>query len=105
MKSADKIKVIEEFISNPNINRLYETLEKIDLIKYNYSEYMTTAPINCDEELRRVPNAECEVVSAIMTMLLREDHFSNGALEERHRNGQVIPAVEALQENGKKQRG
>lgn len=98
MKSADKIKVIEEFISNPNINRLYETLKKIDLIKYNYSEYMTTAPINCDEELRRVPNAECEVVSAIMTMLLREDHFSNGALEERHRNGQVIPVLKRLVE-------
>ena len=75
MKSADKIKVIEEFISNPNINRLYETLEEIDLIKYNYSEYMTTAPINCDEELRRVHNAEFDEACAIMTMLLREDHF------------------------------
>ena len=98
MNSADKIKVIEEFISNPNINRLYETLEEIDLIKYNYSEYMTTAPINCDEELRRVPNAECDVVSAIMTMLLREDHFSNGALRERHDRGQVIPVLERLVE-------
>lgn len=96
MKSADKIKVIEEFISNPNISRLYETLEEIDLIKYNYSEYMTTAPINCDDELRRVHNAEFDEACAIMTMLLREDHFSNGALRERHDRGQVIPVLERL---------
>ena len=96
MKSADKIKVIEEFISNPNISRLYETLEEIDLIKYNYSEYMTTAPINCDDELRRVHNAEFDEASAIMTMLLREDHFSNGAIRERHDRGQVIPVLERL---------
>lgn len=98
MNTAEKITALREFIAKPDINLLYEKLEQIDLIKYNYSEYMTTGPINCDEELRRVPNADCDVVAAIMTMLLREDHFSNGALEERHRKGQVIPVLERLVE-------
>lgn len=96
MNTAEKITALREFIAKPDINLLYEKLEQIDLIKYNYSEYMTTGPINCDEELRRVPDAELDEVCAIMTMLLREDHFSNGALRERHDRGQVIPVLERL---------
>lgn len=98
MNTAEKITALREFISNPNLYQLYELLEKIDLIKYNYSEYMTTAPINCDEELKRVPHEECDVVCAIMTMLFREDHFSNGALMERHEKGQVIPVLKRIVE-------
>ena len=77
-------------------DRLYDALEQIEAIKYNYGDYMITAPINCDEELRRVPNADYDSVCAIITMLFREDHFSNGSLMERHRNGQVIPVLERL---------
>ena len=98
MNNIDKIKVIREFISKPNISRLYEMLERIDLIKYNYTEYMITAPINCDEELRRISDAEYDVACAIMTMLLREDRFSNGALKERYEKGQVVPVLERLVE-------
>ena len=64
-------------------------LEDIDGSKYNYFDYMTTAPINCDVELNRLPEADWALTCAFLTMLLREDHFNNGSLMRRHRNGQV----------------
>lgn len=51
--------------------------------------YMTTEPINCNEELQRVANADYELCTALLTAILREDHFSNGSFERRQRAGQV----------------
>ena len=36
---------------------------------------MTTEPINCNEELKRLESADYDLCSALLTMLLREDHF------------------------------
>ncbi len=55
----------------------------------NYADYMTTEPINCNEELQRVANADYELCTALLTAILREDHFSNGSFEHRQRAGQV----------------
>lgn len=57
--------------------------------KGNYADYMTTEPINCNEELQRVKNADYELCTALLTAILREDHFSNGSFEYRQRAGQV----------------
>ena len=53
------------------------------------ADYMTTEPINCNEELQRVKNADYELCTALLTAILREDHFSNGSFEYRQRAGQV----------------
>ena len=53
----------------------YELLEKTDGLKTNYTKYMTTAPVCCDEELKRLPTADFELCCALLTMLLREDYF------------------------------
>ena len=74
----------------------YETLEDIGAIKYHYYDYMTTAPINADEELKRLPSADYDLCCALITMLLREDHFSNGSFDERFKNGDVSPIVEKM---------
>lgn len=74
----------------------YEILEDINAIKYNYYDYMATEPINADEELKRLPSAGYDLCCALITMLLREDHFSNGAFGERFENGEVIPIVERM---------
>lgn len=50
---------------------------------------MTTKPINCSEELQRVANADYELCTALLTTILREDHFSNGSFEHRQRASQV----------------
>ena len=51
----------------------YETLEGINAIKYHYY-----------------------LCCALITMLLREDHFSNGSFGERFENGDVAPIVEKM---------
>ena len=52
-----------------------------------------TEPIDCNEELKRVPGADYELCTALLTMLLREDHFSNGSFERRFADGQVLPVL------------
>ena len=67
----------------------YSLLEDMGDLKGNYADYMTTKPINCSEELQRVANADYELCTALLTAILREDHFSNGSFEHRQRAGQV----------------
>ena len=90
MTNAEKMVAIQKVIDHPNTEELYyDLLESMGDIKRNYWDYMTTEPINCDIELRRLPNADYDLCTALLTMLLREDHFSNGALQERYKAGQV----------------
>ena len=90
MTNAEKILAIQYAIDHPNTEELYyDLLERLGDPKTNYYEYMSTEPINCDTELQRLPDADYDLCTALLTMLLREDHFSNGALQERCAAGQV----------------
>ena len=74
----------------------YETLEKCGDLKFNYVDYAKSRPINCDEELQQLPDADYDTCCALLTMLLREDHFSNGSFDERQRKGQAKPIVDRM---------
>ena len=90
MTKTEKILVIQHVIDHPKTEELYyDLLERMGDLKRNYWDYMSTEPINCDVELKRLPEANYDLCAALLTMLLREDHFSNGALRERYEAGQV----------------
>ena len=90
MKNAEKILAIQYAIDHPNTEELYyDLLERMGDLKRNYWDYMSTEPISCDAELKRLPEADYDLCAALLTMLLREDHFSNGSLRERQETGQV----------------
>ena len=90
MTNAEKILVIQNAINHPNTEEIYyDLLDRLGDMKTNYYDYMSTAPINCDIELKRLPDADYDLCTALLTMLLREDHFSNGALCVRCETGQV----------------
>ena len=76
-------------LKNPQENLYADLLKTIGDLKTNYGNYMITEPIDCNEELKRVPGADYELCTALLTMLLREDHFSNGSFEWRFADGQV----------------
>ena len=80
--------------------QIADKLTKIqDAIKHTGNEemdYMTTEPINIDEELERVPEADYELCTALLTALLREDHFSNGSFQRRQRAGEVNMILERM---------
>lgn len=66
----------------------YRVLEKTGVIKYNYCVYLSE-PIDCDKELLRLSDADYEMCCVLLTMLLREDHFSNGSFGGRVQSGVV----------------
>ena len=90
MTNTEKILAIQNVINHPNTEeQYYDLLERMGDLKKNYWDYMSTEPVNCDIELKRLPEADYDLCAALLTMLLREDHFSNGALRERYEAGHV----------------
>ena len=98
MNNCEKIWVLQELQQKglTSAEHYYEALERIGDIKNKYSDYMTTEPVNCNEELERLPTANYDLCCALLTMLLREDHFSNGLFGERYRAGQVQPILQRM---------
>ena len=97
MTKAEKILAIQYAIDHPNTEELYyDLLERMGDLKSNYYDYMSTEPINCDVELRRLSEADYDLCTVLLTMLLREDHFSNGALRVRYEAGQVDAILQRM---------
>ncbi len=76
----------------------YNQLENLDLIVYNYGSYLITEPINVDEELRRVFDADFDLCRALLTMLFRENYFDNGSFDHRVERGDVKLLVERMRD-------
>ena len=96
MNNEDKCKELQRLKESISESDYYDTLEKMGDMKYNYGDYLITEPIECDMELARLKDADYELCCVLLTMLLREDHFSNGSFENRYRAGQVKPIVEKM---------
>ena len=75
-----------------------EVFSRNDLLVQHYYKYMTTSPIEVEKELERLPNADIKMCCALMTMLLREDHFNNGIFERRIEDGSVGSIVRRILE-------
>lgn len=97
-KHLGKLQVLETLLQSNYINpdQYYAALERIGDLKNHYYDYMITEPINCDKELERLPEADYDLCCALLTMLLREDHFSNGSFDERYQAGQVQPILQRM---------
>lgn len=90
MTNNEKTLAIQHVINHPNTEeQYYDLLEQMGDLKKDYWVYMSTEPIDCDAELKRIPAAVYNLCAALLTMLLREDHFSNGTLRKRYEAGQV----------------
>lgn len=98
MKLNEKLALFQKLNTEDVLSAevFYDMLEKSGALKTNYYNYMKTTPIDCDTELLRLPEADYDLCCALLTMLLREDHFSNGSFCERNRNGQIKPIVERI---------
>lgn len=96
MNNHEKRALIQVTMEMTHPEKYYDLLETLGDMKYNYWDYMTTEPINCNEELKRLPTADYELCTALLTMLLREDHFRNGAFERRYAEGQVTAILEKM---------
>lgn len=98
MNSSQKIALLKSLSTDRVLSEsfFYEVLEECGDLKLNYSEYTSTHPIDCDRELLRLPTADYDTCCALITMLLREDHFSNGSFVRRQRAGHVKAIVDRM---------
>ena len=98
MNISDKILLLNKLSSDTVLQTelFYDILEACGALKLNYSEYVTTHPIDCRQELLRLPTADYDTCCALLTMLLREDHFSNGSFARRQQAGEVRPIVDKM---------
>ncbi len=98
MNKSQKIALLRTLSSNRVLRTelFYDILEKCGDLKLNYTDYSSTHPIDCEKEMLRLPTADYDMCCALVTMLLREDHFSNGSFEERQRAGQVKPIIDRM---------
>ena len=99
MTNKEKIEILKSEPSNPCclVDYYYKLLEKVGTIKFSYGEYMTTEPIDCDEELKRTATADFELCCALLTMLFREDHFAQyGCFDKRYENGDVQKIIDRM---------
>ena len=95
MTKSEKLREIQEILElrNPQENLYADLLKTVGASKTHYGEDMITEPIDCNEELKRISGADYELCTALLTMLLREDHFSNGSFDRRFADGQVLPVL------------
>ena len=95
MTKSEKLRKIQEILElkNSQENLYVDLLKIMGDLKTNYGDYMITEPIDCNKELKRISSADYELCTALLTMLLREDHFSNGSFDRRFADGQVLPVL------------
>lgn len=98
MEPSQKISLLKTLSSDRIVRteQFYDVLERCGDLITNYHEYATSHPIDCAQELLRLPSADYVTYCALLTMLLREDHFSNGSFEQRQRAGEVKPIVDRM---------
>lgn len=98
METSHKISLLRTLSSDTVLRTelFYDILEECNALKLNYAKYATTHPIDCNQELLRLTTANYDTCCALLTMLLREDHFSNGSFERRQRAGEVKPIVDKM---------
>ena len=98
MKISDQISFLNQLSSDTvlRVELFYEILKECGALKHNYVDYAITHPIDCNRELLRLPDADYDTCCALLTMPLREDHFSEGSFDARQRNGEVRPIVDRM---------
>lgn len=78
-----------------------KSLEKSDLMDSQYYKHLVSEPINIDLELRALGIADYKLARAILTAIMREDHFSNGSITRRIENGDLLAVLKKLQKLNK----
>lgn len=98
MNSAEKITILNDLLAAKTAQDdiYYDTLKRMGDLKQNYGDYLITEPIDCNRELRRLDGADYDLCCALLTMLLREDHFDNGSLCQRYEAGEIQPIIERM---------
>ena len=75
MRKSEKLKKIQLLLNQKNLyeDQYERLLAATGDWKSNYTDYLITEPIDLVEELKRVPEADYELCTALLTMLVNEN--------------------------------
>lgn len=100
MNQEEVIKRIEYVRDNPNVEGVYyDLLRELGNVGHEYWNYMHNEEnelINIDSELLYLENGDFTFLCALLTAILREDHFCNGVIRERYKKGQITSALNRM---------
>lgn len=87
-----------EFIDDeqPKCDELLSFLDINGMVVRDYYNYISSTPIDVDYELMQIASADLEKSAALLSMLFREDHFSEGSFEKRWRKGEVQKVLQRM---------
>lgn len=98
MTRTAKIQKIQYVLKQGNpCKELYkDMLNTMGDLKSNYNDYMITEPLDCKQELERIPGADYELCTAMLTMVLDNDFLSDRSPDKRVMEHQVVPILERM---------
>ena len=81
LRKTEKLKKIQLLLNQKNLyeDQFEELLAVTGDWKSNYTDYLITEPINFVEELKRLPEADYELCTALLTMLVKEEIPENAS--------------------------
>ena len=81
LRKTEKLKKIQLLLNQKNLyeNQYERLLAATGDWKSNYTDYLITEPIDLVEELKRVPEADYELCTALLTMLVKEEIPENSS--------------------------
>ena len=81
MRKTEKLQKIQLLLNQKNLyeDQYERLLAATGDWKSNYTDYLITEPIDLVEELKRVPEADYELCTALLTMLVKEEIPENSS--------------------------
>ena len=80
----------------PRYDDLFTFLDSNGMVVHNYFDFVSSQPIDVDYELKKLETTDIEKCSALLTMLFREDHFSEGSFDRHWSKGEVQMVIRRL---------
>ena len=80
------------------VHTFFNKAQHENLLLSDYSNYMTTAPVDTKIECKRINNADSKLLLALLTCCYREDCFSGGAIQKHIKNGDILNILKRLKE-------
>ena len=105
MRNEDKINELKALGKTPDMEDVFDTLEKIGDLKVNYDEILRDAtekwkvggPSIFDIAISEyLDTGNYNEVAAVLTFLTREDKVACGAFERRSKNGEIRKVIDRM---------
>ena len=75
MRKIEKIRLLEEMKGSCSKKKFLMEMERLGIYKKNCNDYLVTEPVDIRKELERIPEADYELCSALLSVLSRQDNF------------------------------